>query len=789
MQRAVRLDRALHLMLQSSLGDGIAVVAVGGYGRGQLSPHSDVDLLILTGRGRSARTDLKGLLYPLWDAGFQVGHAVRTPKEAIERCTCDLHAATALLSARMISGDATLFDELIDRRARWVRRDARHLVRRILDARSQRHREGERAGWALAPDIKEDAGGLRDLHTVDWLNAILGAHEGDVVLEEAGSVLLGVREALHARVRRKTDRIHLGLQPAIAADMGLTGDDALDELMARVHGCARTIETRSEDALEMLTERASGGPRRSGFARSAGAGVAIEDGLLHVEENTEDPSLEVVLQLLAARSRTGRPVARRSVEWLRKMLDRDPVTRWNGEMLALFLETLRGQYVIDALELLDRVGGWHALLPEWKGIRGRAQHDPYHRLTVDGHSFLTVAEVTRVIQQHPLAHRAATEVDDLDALYLAALMHDIGKGSGEDHSVAGAVLASAACRRMETSPSLAEEVSVLVRDHLLLSDTATRRDLEDGAVIESVAKNVGDARRLRLLLILAIADARATGPEAWSPWKEALVLELYRKAVVALETGEIPSRSDVVATVRELEAYEPTLAGRSEAVLNSLPASYLSSASIPDMVDEVRLLLQRPGPGRVTYRIDRGTESDQAVVTVCAVDRPGTLARTAGVLALHRISVMRAQAYSTTDGYALERFIVQPPRSRSWESVTTDLEAAYSGALAVEARVARKATDYGADGSIHPEVRVLQDASQEATVIEVRATDAFGLLYAIAAGLSDLELDIYVAKIDTLGDRVVDVFYVRTPWGSKLDAVQAAEVERSISHRIARLAL
>ena len=207
------------------------------------------------------------------------------------------------------------------------------------------------------------------------------------------------------------------------------------------------------------------------------------------------------------------------------------------------------------------------------------------------------------------------------------------------------------------------------------------------------------------------------------------------------------------------------------------------------MVDEVRLLLQRPGPGRVTYRIDRGTESDQAVVTVCAVDRPGTLARTAGVLALHRISVMRAQAYSTTDGYALERFIVQPPRSRSWESVTTDLEAAYSGALAVEAHVARKATDYGADGSIHPEVRVLQDASQEATVIEVRATDAFGLLYAIAAGLSDLELDIYVAKIDTLGDRVVDVFYVRTPWGSKLDAVQAAEVERSISHRIARLAL
>jgi len=787
-QRAVRLDHALCHILQSSLGDRIAVMAVGGYGRGQLSPHSDIDLLIVTGRGVSAGTDIKSLLYPLWDGGFQVGHAVRTPREAVDRCTGDLHAATSLLSARMITGETALYEELMDRRSRWLRRDARHLVRKILDARSHRHRDVDRAGWSLAPDLKEDVGGLRDIHTVEWVRTILGVPPGDVLLDEPGSVLLAVREALHGRVRRKTDRIHLGLQPAIAAHVGMMGEGAVDELMQRVHSSARTIENRSEDALEMLTERVSGGPRRSGFARAAGTGIVIEDGLLHVEQPLEGGDLEVALRLLVARSRTGRPVARRSIEWLRTTLDRDPIERWSDEMLDLFLVTLRGPHVIDALELLDRVNGWSALLPEWQGIRGRAQYDLYHRLTVDGHSFLTVAEIGRVMEQHPLAGRAAAEAKDLDALYLAALMHDIGKGSGEDHSVAGARLAGTACRRMATDPSTGDEVSILVRDHLLLADTATRRDLEDGAVIESVAKDVADPRVLRLLLILAMADARATGPEAWNPWKEALVVELYRKAVVALETGEIPSRTDVVATARELETYEPTLAGRSEAVLNSLPPSYLSSASIPDMVDEVRLLLQRPGPGRVTFRIDRGTENDQAVVTVCAMDRPGTLARTAGVLALHRISVMRAQAYSTADGYALERFIVLPPPSGSWERVMGDLEAAYSGALAVEARVARKANDYGADGSIRPDVRMLQDASQDATVIEVRAPDAFGLLFAIAAGLSDLELDIQVAKIDTLGDRVVDVFYVRTPWGSKLDDAQAREVERSISHRIARLA-
>jgi [protein-PII] uridylyltransferase len=330
-----------------------------------------------------------------------------------------------------------------------------------------------------------------------------------------------------------------------------------------------------------------------------------------------------------------------------------------------------------------------------------------------------------------------------------------------------------------------EEVAALIRHHLLLVDTATRRDIDDGAVVSMVAETLRDARLARLLYILSIADGNATGPEGWNEWKAALVRELYRKVVVALETGEIPARSDVNLRAQEIEAYEPALSGRAHDILATLPPSYLQATSVPDMVDDLHLLSPPPNRGEVRHRVDPGVEPGEVVVTVCVVDRPGTLARTAGVLALHRISVLRAQAYSTTTGLALERFITTAPQEPSWEGFAADLTAAYSGRLALEARLDRKIKDY-AQGHVEAEVRVLNEESSHSTVIEVRSHDALGLLFAIASALSDLDLDIHVAKIDTLGARVVDVFYVRNMMGVKLSDEETSEVARAIEHRIAR---
>jgi [protein-PII] uridylyltransferase len=581
--------------------------------------------------------------------------------------------------------------------------------------------------------------------------------------------------------------LRIDLQDAVAARMGLVSDDAASELMAEVHSAARRIEHGSSMAAKELAGMVLGGPRRSGIARQLTAAVRLEDGALHVDPVPGRHEVEIALELLSVFADSDKPIAPRALKWLRATFERPPLERWSEQMLTSFLSLIEGPNSTEALELLDHIGGWAVLLPEWSGIRGLAQHDPYHRYTVDGHSFLAVGEARRAAEADTLGRAAAAEVGDLSALFLGALMHDIGKGSGEDHSVAGERMARNACRRMGLDDGRSEDVAALVRHHLLLVDTATRRDLDDGAVISAVTETVGTPRRLRLLYLLSVADGRATGPEGWNEWKGALVRELYLKVMTALETGELPARSDVAARAREVEAYEPALAGRAQSVLESLPPSYLSSTSLPDVVDDVRLLLGPPKPGEVKHRIDDATEAGQLSVTVCVIDRPGALARTAGVLALNRASVLTANAYSTSDAFALQRFIVQPTETVSWESFARDLHAAYSGRLAIEARLGKKVLDYKPSTPIVPEVRVLQDESPHSTVVEVRAPDALGLLWAITASLSELDLDIHIAKIDTLGQRVVDVFYVRNAWGEKLNDDQAGEVRHAIEHRVAKL--
>jgi [protein-PII] uridylyltransferase len=795
-RRAAAIDAALADLAgaASAALAGTAVVAVGGYGRGELSPHSDVDLLLVLGdRGGEAREEAtRALLYPLWDAGFQVGHAVRTPKEALEFARRDLPAATALLSARLVAGDPALFEELLARRRRWVERDRRGLARRILDATAARHRQAERAGWALAPDLKHDVGGLRDLHALAWLEALAGRPAAADGLAAAGELLLAVREALHARTPRKLDRVRLDLQPALAADLGMDGEDGADRLMAKVHTAARTVEHAAGTETHELAARIMGGPRRSGLVRRLAPGVRVEDGVLVADEGPgpDDDELAWALRLLAVRAARGRPVAPATVAWLRRVLAAAAGRPWTPASRAAFAALLAGPDAAAACELLDHVGGWVPLLPEWAGVRGRAQHDPWHRYTVDGHAFVTLTTLTRLRADDPEVRRALAPMaaPELETLYLAALLHDVGKGSGEDHSVAGERLARQVAVRMGLTAEATDEVAELVRWHLLLVESATRRDLDDPAVVGGVAERLGSARRLRLLYALTVADALATGPQAWSSWKSALVDELYRKALALLEgTGQPDDGApDQAALAAELEAREPALAGQAARLLATFPPSYASATPVAEMVDELRLVLAQPGPGEVGIRVDGDAGDGLAAVTVCATDRPGTLARTAGVLAMHRMSVRQAHAWSTSDGLALERFLVQPPAEPRWARLLDDLRAAHAGRLAVEARLARKARDYRSAVPAPPEVRVLPDASEHATVVEVRARDALGLLYAVTAALGDLDLDIRIAKIDTLGERVVDVFYVRTPWGTKLGQDHAAEVPLAVTHRIDR---
>ena len=845
--RGAALDNALAALVDTVPlpRSSVAVLAVGGYGRGEVSPHSDIDLLILVDdKRRPSPEDLRGLLYPLWDAGFQVGHAVCSPKEAIERARGDLEAATSLLEARLVAGPVGLMDEMTGRRRRWLERDGRRLARRLLEVTAERHLRVERAGWVLAPDLKQDVGGLRDLHAVGWLAAVAGwpRPAGRPELVRAGELLLAVREALHGQTRRKTDRVRADLQPAVAKALGLDGPDGVDRLMAAVHTAARTIEYLAAVETRTLAERLLGGPRRSGMVRRLEpGGIRLEDGLLVVDPTeaahagappaehagappaehagappaaigapsgrvaqggedgsalstappAADPEAEVVLamRLLAARARTGRQIARPTLTWLEKTFDRTPLEAWPEPLRTAFMTVLRGPEAVGACELLDHVGGWAVLLPEWGSVRGRVQHDPWHRYTVDGHAFAAAAEVSRLLEQDERAARTAEAAGDLDALYLAAIFHDIGKGSGEDHSVAGELLTRRSLARMGLDADEVEEIAVLVRHHLLLVETATRRDLDDPSVVEGVASALGSPRRVRLLHLLTVADGLATGPAAWNDWKGTLVADLAARVLHVLERGAPPSPGDPEALAAGIEAARPALAGQAARLLATLPDSYvttLAAVEVAELAEELELLADPPGPGGVRYRVDPSGDG-HGLVTVCAADRPGTLARTTGVLALHRVSVLRAHVWSTSAGLALQRFAVQAPATLRWQRLGADLDAAWSGRLAVEARLERKARDYRAAAPVEPDVRVLPDESAHSTVVEVRAADALGLLHAIAAALGDLDLDVRVAKIDTLGDRVVDTFYVRSPWGAKLSDEQADELTLAIRHRTTRL--
>jgi [protein-PII] uridylyltransferase len=786
-ERAAAVDDVIRRVIDDSPGPQVAVVAVGGYGRGELSPFSDIDLLFLTRRRADvAKETLRAFLYPLWDSGWRVGHAVRYAKATIEHAREDLDAATALLSARLLGGDEALWIELLDRRMLWIRKERRRLARKILDSTVQRHHRVQRAGWSLAPDIKDDVGGLRDLHTVGWL---AGLSEGVVAPDDstlrAGEILVAVRETLHGSLQRPGDRLHMALQPEIAERLGITGAGRADELMERVHSSARAIERSSASVRLSLAGEILGGPRRSGSTRLFPGGVALRDGELTVDDSAGHSDLALALRLLAAVAEVGHPVAARMASWLDAVFRGPVVERWDDEMRAAFSSLLRGRHVTAALELIDHSGGWARLLPEWTSIRGRAQHDPYHRYTVDGHSFAAVAAIRDVLASDEVAARSISAPDDIDVIHLSALLHDIGKGSGEDHSIAGEQLARSACARIAVPAEDTDDIAALVRHHLLLADTATRRDIDDRAVVEHVARTIETERRLRLLYVLTVADGLATGEGGWSEWKGALVRHLFRRASVALETGEVPARLASSERARQIEAFEPTLTGRVATVLATFPPSYADSADVADLADEMKLIVAPLRPGEVRHRVHPG--ADGASISLCMEDKPGTLARAAGVLTLHRISVLAAHGFATTTGIALERFTVLASDHTAWDRVMSDLDDCFSGRLALDDALASKARDYMTDRPATAEVRILQDASPHSTVVEVRAADALGLLYAIAAGISDLDFDIHVAKIDTLGPRVVDVFYVRTRWGTKLDGTQAVALDRSIHHRIATM--
>ncbi len=732
---------------------GIALVAVGGYGRGELCPYSDLDV-VLVHRGRrriSAMADR--IWYPVWDEGISLDHSVRRPGEALEMASRDLRVALGLLDARVVCGDRRIAEPVLEgARGRWAKQKPAWLE--VLAGQvAERHRSYGDVGFLLEPDLKEAHGGLRDvgaLRAMMLAVPVLADYVDTVAIDNARGDLTAVRVQLHRRAGREQNKLLLQEQDEVAAELGEPDADAL---MRTVATAGRKVAWEGDDAWRRRgawsRSQASGRRRRRATDRfdSTLASVPGEPDIsvgsdeVVVGESADvqgDPSLS--LRLAAVAAERNLPIARDALNLLGRKAPA-PEAPWPEDLRAALVRVLAtGPPAIAALEALDQRHLLERCLPEWAAVRNKPQRNPYHRFTVDRHLLeATALAATRV-------HR----VDRADLLLIGTLLHDIGKGFPGDHTEVGMTVAADIARRMGLPDEDVGTVVALVRLHLLLPDTATRRDLDDPATAERVAKEVGNRSMLELLAALVEADSLATGPSAWGSWKAGLVAELVERT-------------------RRLLAGQPV------------------APAMPWITDDLRVVMDTVRTHGVP-----ALSIEDPTVTVVAPDHVGLLAEVTGVLALHGLNVRSAVA-AGEDGVAVEQFTVEPARGR-WPAaarLSDDLAAVMRGALSIEDQLARLAHTYRRERRtatphlVSTQVTVDNNASAVASVVEVRAEDVVGQLHRITRALVECQLDVKSAKVSTFGSAVVDAFYVSGPGGTKItDPQLIAAVESAVKERV-----
>jgi [protein-PII] uridylyltransferase len=705
-------------------GPGVSLVAVGGLGRRDVAPGSDLDLVLVHDDRAHIAALADKLWYPIWDTGVGLDHSVRTVDEAVAVARGDLKAALGLLDARHLAGDESLSAALISATRSGWRQGASNRLPELRAFGEERARTAGEVAFLLEPDLKEARGGLRDVHALHALAVAQVADPPSGHVLAAHEVLLDVRGELHRRTagagRRTVDKLLMQEQDAIAGALGY--DDA-DGLMAAVSTAARTIAFASDVTWRRVAAPA---PRRRMLGRRGpvepvrrpiGDDVLEQSGEVVLARNAEpmqDPVL--VLRVAEAAARNGLPIAPHTLERLSAECPDVPVP-WPAPALDAFVGLLSaGPAAVPVFESLDQSGLLTRLLPEWESVRSKPQRNSYHRFTVDRHLVEAAAEAAA------LTRRVARP----DLLLLGALLHDIGKGLAGDHTETGMAVVAQLAPRLGLPPEDVQVLVLMVRHHLLLPDVATRRDLADPATAQAVAEAVGSAEVLELLHALTEADAAATGPAAWSSWKAGLIEQLVARAG-ALLSGTV-------------HADETALSARQEELVAA------GTLALDVVGDEV---------------------------TVVAPDRPGLLSLSAGVLALHRLDVRSASAFSR-ESTAVTVFRVTPRFGSppDWTVVRNDLLRAVDGSLPLEQKLAAKEAAYARRTSLPvapPTVRMVDDASESATVVEVRAPDGLGILHRITAALDACGLDVRTAHISTLGADVVDAFYVVGPDGKKVD--------------------
>jgi len=794
-----------------SASERIAVLAVGGYGRGEMAPHSDVDIAFVTPYKRSSWTEqvVEAILYLLWDLGLKVGQSSRSLDETVKMAQEDLTIRTALLESRFVWGDRDIYEQA--GRRFWsevVGKTASEFVRLKMIERDERHKRMGDSRYVVEPNIKDGKGGLRDLHTLYWIGKYIHqvSSASDLVgvglltadeyrrFRKAENFLWAVRCHMHAITNRAEDRLTFDLQREVAERMHFAdrpGRSTVERFMQYYFLNAKTVGDVTGLFLAHLDEAMAKKGRRflPSFNRNPRKlnGFQLDRGRLALPHDRffeEDPvRLLEIFQLADLHRLEIHPLAMRAAQRDARLIDRN--VQRDSRANALFLDVLSSPRDPETvLRWMNESTVFGRFVPDFRRVVAQMQFDMYHHYTVDEHSIRAIGLLAEIESgalkdDHPLSTAIMRQIVSRRVLFVATLLHDIAKGRGGDHSILGAEVAEYLCPRLGLNPAETETVAWLVRFHLLMSATAFKRDLADFKTILDFAQAVQSPERLRLLLVLTVVDIRAVGPGVWNSWKRQLLSDLYEATEEVLRLGHKQrGREERIATKKELLENELRLPAPEFAKLaKRLPDAYWIAEPSDIIARNAKHLLANKDTDLAIdacFYPERGA----TLVTVFAADHPGLFYRIAGAIHLAGGNIIDARIHTSSDGMAIDNFLIQDPIGRPFreQGQLTRLSRNIQDALTNRARLmaqldAKPKALRRADAfKIAPSVFIENQASNRFTVIEVNALDRPALLNNLAQALFESKVTLHSAHIATYGERAVDTFYVTDLLGGKIES-------------------
>jgi [protein-PII] uridylyltransferase len=800
------------------------LIALGGYGRTEQCVFSDIDLLFLFEKKvpPEAEALVREIVYPLWDMGLEVGHATRSIKECLKLAREDFEVMTALLDGRFICGMSPLFHTMMEQlRTKLINIKPEKIVAMLTDSNRERHGKFGDSAYLLEPNLKEGQGGLRDYHTMLWIAKIQSnikqardleyfgylSHLEYQSLVQSLGFIWNVRNHLHRMMGRKCDQLHLENQVGLAEKMKIKGHNGhlpVEILMGQLHGHMEFIKKCYDIFLYELDQKRRLKRKNKALKTTQIPGLKFNRGMLNFvspEAILNDPHLLVRIFLESAAQN-----APLNVEASRLVRDfghliQAPEFRNDPDVVRMFEKVMaKPSKPFDALHAMLDTGFITNFIPEFKGVVGRIQFDRYHLYPVAHHLLLTVQllkemGVSREDDPEHLNRKIYLELRNKRSLLWAALMHDIGKAEpSSGHSGRGAAMAQKILTEKGLAPSDVDTVVFLVQEHLLLFETATRRDINDEETAIFTAKRIGKTERLKMLYLLSVADAKATGPKAWNDWTASLLRSLFLKTLNVLEKGELVSRRAIRTIEQKKERIFTTAHDKSanqllENLVPFMSPRYLLHTPSMEIPGHIKLF-QQLGDKSFVWKIEAASEADIRTVTICAKDRPGLLSRIAGTLTLNNINILDVRIFTWRNNIALDIFEVEAPPDRlfedeRWDKAAQQLQKALAGELDLNAELEQKQNRFRSlqqTTRARPQkVVVDNETSSFFTIVEVTAWDFPGLLFRITDALFRCQLDIWVAKSATRVDQVVDVFYVRSFDGEKVDRPeQEAVIQKAV---------